>query len=77
MAARVLAIELLAACQALEFLKPLTTSAPLRAVYRRVRERVPAWERDRPLSPDIEALAELVRRGELLDAAAGVCGTLE
>ena len=52
---RVLAIELLAACQALEFLKPLETSAPLRAVYRRVRERVPAWERDRPLSPDIEA----------------------
>jgi histidine ammonia-lyase len=74
---RVLAIELLAACQALEFLKPLETSVPLRAVQARVRERVPAYERDRALAPDIEALAELVRSGELLDAAGAVCGTLE
>jgi histidine ammonia-lyase len=74
---RVLAIELLAACQALEFLKPLTTSAPLRAVHARVRERVPAYDRDRALAPDIEALAELVRSGEILDAAGAVCGTLE
>jgi histidine ammonia-lyase len=74
---RVLAIELLAACQALEFLKPLETSVPLRAVHARVRERVPAYERDRALAPDIEALAELVRSGELLDAAGAVCGTLE
>jgi histidine ammonia-lyase len=74
---RVLAIELLSACQALEFLKPLATSAPLRAVYERVRERVPAYERDRVLAGDIEVLAELVRSGALVDAAAAVCGTLE
>ena len=74
---RVLAIELLAACQALEFLKPLRSSPPLQAVYERVRSRVPPLDRDRFLSPDIEAVAELVRSGEVAAAAASVCGTLE
>ena len=74
---RVLAIELLCACQALELLEPLTTSPPLQAVHRKVRERVPRDERDRVLAPEIEALAELVRSGALVDAAAAVCGTLE
>jgi histidine ammonia-lyase len=74
---RILAIEVLAACQALEFAKPLTTSAPLLAVYRRVRERAAPWDRDRFVSPDIEAVAAMVREGELLETAAAVCGTLE
>ena len=34
---QVLAIELLAACQALEFHRPKTTTAPLEAVYKLVR----------------------------------------
>ena len=74
---RVLAIEALAACQALEFLKPLETSAPLHAAYRRLREVVPPCDQDRVLSPDIETVAELVREGALLDAAGTICGTLE
>jgi len=37
----VLAIELLAACQAMEFLRPLTTTAPLEAVYQLVRAKIP------------------------------------
>jgi histidine ammonia-lyase len=74
---RVLAVELLAACQALDLLKPLTTSAPLTAVFRAVREQVPASDRDRFLSPEIEALAELLRHGALIDAAQAVCGRLE
>jgi histidine ammonia-lyase len=74
---RILAIELLAGCQALEFLKPLRTSPPLEAVYERVRSRVAPHDRDRPLSPEIEAVAEMVRSGELAAAAASVCGTLE
>jgi len=74
---RILAVELLAACQALEFLKPLTTSAPLRAAYDRLRLEVPPHDRDRFLSPDIEAAAALVAEGRIADAAAAVCGTLE
>lgn len=74
---RILGVEILAACQALEFLRPLETSAPLAAAYRRVREKIAPYDRDRYLAPDIEAIAELVRSGTLADAAATVCGTLE
>ena len=74
---RILAIEALCACQALEFLRPLETSEPLRAAYRCVRERVAPYDQDRFLAPEIEAVAELVGSGALADAAASVCGTLE
>ncbi len=74
---RILAIEALAACQALEFLKPLQTSAPLLAAYRRVRERVAPYDKDRVLGPEIEAIAELARDGALAEEAAAICGTLE
>ena len=37
---RIIAIELLAACQAIEFLRPLKTTAPLEAVYSLVRSVV-------------------------------------
>ncbi len=76
-ARRILAIELLAGCEALEFLKPLSTSAPLGAVYRRLRQDVAAHEADRVLGPEIEHLAELGRDGTLLAAAERECGTLE
>jgi histidine ammonia-lyase len=59
----ILAIELLCAAQGLEFLKPLRPGPKLAEVYRRVRERVPALERDAPLSGYIQSLTSLV--GEL------------
>jgi len=74
---RILAVETIAACQALEFLKPLETSPPLRAAYARVRQTVPAYDRDRFLSPEIEAVAAVVSTGTLAHDAAAVCGTLE
>jgi histidine ammonia-lyase len=74
---RILAIEVLAACQALEFLKPLETSPPLAGVYRRVRERVAPYADDRALAPEIEGIAELVCAGVLVEAAESFCGRLE
>jgi histidine ammonia-lyase len=74
---RILAIEAIAACQALEFHRPLETSPPLRAAYHRLRARIPPLERDRVLAPDIEESAEMVRAGALAAEAASVCGTLE
>ncbi len=74
---RILAIEAIAACQALEFLKPLETSAPLLAAYRSVRTRVPAYDTDRPLGPEIEEVAHLIREGTLPDASGAFCGPLE
>jgi histidine ammonia-lyase len=59
----ILAIELLCAAQGLEFLKPLRPGPKLAEVYRRVRERVPALERDAPLSGYIQSLTSLI--GEL------------
>jgi histidine ammonia-lyase len=74
---RILAIELLAATEALEFLRPLRTSAALEAVHARLREEIGPHERDRPLGPEIEGLASLVASGAILRAAETVCGTLE
>jgi histidine ammonia-lyase len=74
---RVLAVELLAACEALDFRRPLRSSPPLEAVHARVREEVPHHGQDRVLGPEIEALASLLRRGEVLAAAETACGTLE
>jgi histidine ammonia-lyase len=74
---RILGIEALAACQALEFHRPLTTSPPLQAAYNRLRAKIPPLERDRVLSPDMEEAAEMARTGVLAAEAASVCGTLE
>lgn len=61
----VLGIELMCAAQALEFLRPLRPGVGVMRAYERVRERIAPLERDRVLSPDIEAATELVRSGEL------------
>jgi histidine ammonia-lyase len=76
-AARVLAVELLAACEAIEFHRPTRSSTPLEAVHGLVRTHVAAHGQDRPLAPEIEALAGLVRSGAVLRAAETACGTLE
>lgn len=61
---RVLALELLTAAQALEFLKPLRPGPGIVRALARIRDVVPPLERDRSLSPDIEAVEELVRAGD-------------
>ncbi|MGE5125348.1 MAG: histidine ammonia-lyase [Betaproteobacteria bacterium] len=75
--ARVLAVELLAACEAVEFHRPVRSSAPLEAVVALVRERVPDHGQDRVLGPEIEALAERLAAGAVFEAAAGCCDGLE
>ncbi|XP_036373791.1 histidine ammonia-lyase-like [Megalops cyprinoides] len=57
---QVLAIELLAACQALELLRPLKTTPPLEAVHQLVRSTVRPWDKDRVMHPDIEAAHRLL-----------------
>ncbi|KAM7377861.1 hypothetical protein PAMA_012993 [Pampus argenteus] len=65
---QVLAIELLAACQALEFLRPLKSTAPLEKVYELLRSVASPWDRDRVMSPDIEAAHTLVRQQKVWGA---------
>jgi histidine ammonia-lyase len=74
---RILAVETLAACQALEFHRPLLTSPALVAAHERVRRVIPPYHQDRYLAPEIEEVAVLVAAGALAHAAGAVCGTLE
>ena len=66
-ARNVLAIEALAAAQALDFLKPLTTSRRGQAAHAAIRALSPVVDRDRSLAPDFERVAELVTSGKLAE----------
>ena len=59
--ARVLGIELLAAAQAVDAMRPLATTPELQLVHALVREHVPSRSHDHRLDRDIEKLATLVR----------------
>ncbi len=63
-ACRILAIELLAAAQGIDLLRPLTSSPPLEALHRALRERVDRWSEDREMAPDL-AQAEAFVAGEI------------
>ena len=70
LATRVVAIEILFGCQALDLLEPLKSSAILQRVHRRVRERVPRLTDDRPPAPDIETISRMIADGSF-EAACG------
>jgi histidine ammonia-lyase len=76
-AERVVAIELLAACQGLDLLRPLRTSRPLESVKRVFRRGIPRLAGDRVLSRDIECSVQALRSGSLRRAAEKVCGRLQ
>ena len=69
----VVAIEILAACQAYEFRKPTKPSKSFQAVYDLVRSVSPAITEDRAFYKDIEVVVELVRSGKVLEAVIN-CG---
>lgn len=61
--AGIVAIEWLAAAQALEFHRPLRSSAALEALHARLRERAARLVEDRLMAPDIAAATQLVEAG--------------
>lgn len=63
MAETVLAIEFLAAAQALDLRRPLRSSGTLEEAHRRLREKVPFWEADRPAAPAIEGARDVLAGG--------------
>jgi histidine ammonia-lyase len=73
---RVLAIELLAAAQAVEFHAPLPPGDGVLAAHAAVRELSPALADDRPLAGDIEEVAAAIRSGALVDSVADAVGEL-
>ncbi|HET6199962.1 MAG: histidine ammonia-lyase [Candidatus Acidiferrales bacterium] len=60
----VIAIELLAACQGIDFQAPLQTGVEARKAYALVRSVSRVVDKDRALAPDIAAVAHLVAKGE-------------
>ncbi|MBT8077394.1 MAG: histidine ammonia-lyase [Gammaproteobacteria bacterium] len=65
----IVAIEMLAACQGIEFHRPKKTSKTLETVLSKVRKLSPRYAEDRSLSPDIQAVAELIENGAFFDMA--------
>jgi histidine ammonia-lyase len=73
----VVAIEALAAAQALDLRAPLEPARGTAAAREVIRGRVPYLDADRELGPDIAAATELVRDGAVLAAAEGAVGALD
>ncbi len=67
-ASAVIGIELLAACQGIDFHAPLKSSDALEAAHRHLRAGVPTLEDDRHFHPDMEAATALIRTGSLVAA---------
>jgi histidine ammonia-lyase len=63
--AHIVGIELLAAAQGIEYLRPLRSSVALEQAHTLLRSVCPSMETDRYLAPDIERATELVTHGAL------------
>ena len=63
--AHIVSIELLAAAQGIEFLRPLQSSAPLESLHRLIRSTSPAMMQDRSLASDMTALQAWVADGTI------------
>jgi histidine ammonia-lyase len=61
----IVAIELLAAAQGIEFLRPLKSSAVLEGILALVRSVSPAMMVDRSLAPDMELVRNLITQGRI------------
>ncbi|MFO7448218.1 MAG: histidine ammonia-lyase [Ignavibacteriaceae bacterium] len=64
----VLAIELMTAAQAVEFLKPLKCGKGTNAAYNEIRKVIPPLVKDRLLYEDVKKMIELVREDKILNA---------
>ena len=68
----IVAIELLAAAQGIDFRAPLATSPRLARHHASVRSRATFFDHDRLVAPDIDAVAALIRDGAFRDECAAL-----
>ena len=68
----VIAIELLAAAQGMEFHRPLESSAGLESAMGKIRALVPRLDADRMMAPDMQAIAALIAQGGFHDLVPGL-----
>jgi histidine ammonia-lyase len=75
-AASIIGVELMAAAEAIEHHRPMTTSPRLEPVLALLRGRIAPLTEDRYLAPDLAAATELVLSGAV-GRAAGLDGFAE
>ena len=62
----IIAIELLAAAQGIDFRRPMKTSAALESAHALLRKRVAFYDHDRHFAPDIAAAKSVIASNEFL-----------
>jgi histidine ammonia-lyase len=72
----IVAIGLLCAAQALEFLVPFKPGYGVRRAYEIIRQKIPRLEEDRETYRDINALVEIVRTGTIVHGVEEILGPL-
>lgn len=68
----IVAVELLAAAQGIDFHRPLRSSDAIEAAHADLRAVVPAYDQDRWFAPDIEAAAARIQAGAHREAVKGL-----
>ena len=63
---QVLAIEMLAAAQGIDFRLPLGTGHGTGIAWQFIRSEIPHWQEDRIMYPDIEKMSQLISSGKIL-----------
>jgi histidine ammonia-lyase len=76
-AENIVAMEMLAATQALDLLKPLEPAAAVKAAYGVIRGKVPFADVDRVFARDVEAIKGMIRDESLMGAVGAAVGALE
>lgn len=65
----IVGIELLAACQGIDFLRPLKTSPVLETVHGLIRKEVDFYQKDRYFASDIVKIKSLIQTGKIREQA--------
>jgi histidine ammonia-lyase len=61
--AGIVAVELLGACQGLDFRNPLHSSSKIEQARQLIRKHAPFYDHDRYFAPDINAAMKLIQAG--------------
>ncbi len=66
LATHVIAMEFYCAAEALEYHRPLRSGEHVEKAHALIRQHVPRLTADRPPNPDVEAIASLIKHGQLV-----------
>ncbi|MFQ6106366.1 MAG: histidine ammonia-lyase [Thermoplasmata archaeon] len=73
---RIISLELLCAAQGLDFLKPLRPGRGVEAAHKIIRRNIRHLSSDRPLTPDVEKVLQLMEEGSIRGEVEGAVGRL-